>query len=60
MVLAVQALLLPRVRDQVGGIASVLSRREAQVAVECVNGVEIEVLEMPVSDRLHRDGHQEQ
>ena len=60
VVLAAQALLLPRVQDQAGGIASVPSRGEARVAIEPTNGVEIEMLEMPVSDRLRRDGLQEQ
>ena len=48
MALAAQALLLPRVQDRAGGIASVLNRGEAQVRV---GRVEIEKREIPMLGR---------
>jgi len=57
--LAVQALLLPRVQDQTSGIALVTTNGgEAPVQVGGVNGMEIEMLEIPTlgTQRPLRDG----
>jgi len=60
VVLAVQALLL-RIQDQAGGMASVTTNRgEAPVEVGHANGMEIEMLEIPMlgrEDRRLPDGH---
>ena len=54
MVLAAQSLLVLRVYDQPGGIASAINQGEARVNVGHTNMVEIEMLEIPGSVRKVR------
>jgi hypothetical protein len=50
--LVVQVLLFPCIQDQTGGIASVtINRGEAPIKVGRANGMEIEMLEMPMFER---------